>query len=411
VSGDPGGSKASERSPAASSGGELAVVLTLAAVSALGTMAIHMLVPALPALAHELAIGEASAQQLVSVYLIGLAGGQLVAGPLADRFGRRPIMLAGMTLYVAGAVVAVFATGLWLLLAARLVQALGGAAGLVTSRVMVGDLYGEREAAKRQATLMGIVTVSPAIAPVIGGLLTDLLGWRAIPALLGLIGAAALAAAHALLPETRVSAVAATNAPVGLAAGYRRLAGNLDFVLTTVALATSAASLYMYLAAAPFVLVKQAGMSPTATGTSLLLVAGSIIVGTRLVARAQKQGDALLIGSVTAAIGAGAAMVLAASGIVGPVALLAPVVLVAIGAGIVGPAGINDVAFAEEGLAATATSLAGALQMAASSLATVLLGLFTPLDTPRLALALTISTGLGLACALLRGWRSRRHRA
>lgn len=167
-----------------------ATILTLAAIAAMGSMAIHMLVPALPLLAHEMAVGEARAQQAVSVYLAGLAGGQLIAGPLADRLGRRPVMLWGLACYIAGALGAALAPAMPVLLAARLLQALGGAAGVVSARVIVGELYGREEAAARQATLMSIVLISPALAPVVGGVITDFAGWRAVFLMLAATGLA-----------------------------------------------------------------------------------------------------------------------------------------------------------------------------------------------------------------------------
>lgn len=159
--------------------GHRTTILTLAAIAAMGSMAIHMLVPALPLIAADFAIGEARAQQVVSAYLAGLAGGQLVAGPLVDRLGRRPVMLAGLALYILGAAASAFAPQPEWLLLARLVQAAGGACGVVTARVMVGDVFGSARAAGVQATLMTIVLISPAIAPVIGGTIADLAGWRA----------------------------------------------------------------------------------------------------------------------------------------------------------------------------------------------------------------------------------------
>jgi DHA1 family bicyclomycin/chloramphenicol resistance-like MFS transporter len=147
----------------------LRTIAILASVAALGSMAIHMLVPALPVLAGELGLNPARAQQVVSVYLGGLACGQLIAGPVADRWGRRPVLLLGLACYMLGAAGGALAANFPLLLGARLLQAMGGAAGVVASRVMVGDLFDRAEAASRQATLMTIVLLSPAISPVIGG--------------------------------------------------------------------------------------------------------------------------------------------------------------------------------------------------------------------------------------------------
>lgn len=378
-----------------------ATILTLAAIAAMGSMAIHMLVPALPLLAHEMAVGEARAQQAVSVYLAGLAGGQLIAGPLADRLGRRPVMLWGLACYIAGALGAALAPAMPVLLAARLLQALGGAAGVVSARVIVGELYGREEAAARQATLMSIVLISPALAPVVGGVITDFAGWRAVFLMLAATGLAGLVSARLILPASTTAAEEGRQRPP-LVHGYTRLFRNRRFVLTTVALAASSGSLYMFLGAAPFLLIGKGGLTPSEAGMGLLIVAGAGIAGTRLMRLAQRYGDAVVFGTASAATGAFSALLLAALGFHTPLALLAPVTFLGLGAGLTGPAAISEVAFAEAGLAATATSLAGALQMLASSLAMTALGLFAPLDSLRVCLALALSSAVGLTSALLR---------
>lgn len=382
-----------------------ATIITLAAIAAMGSMAIHMLVPALPLLAHEMAAGEARAQQAVSVYLAGLAGGQLIAGPLADRLGRRPVMLWGLACYIAGALGAALSPAMPILLAARLLQALGGAAGVVSARVIVGELYGREEAAARQATLMSIVLISPALAPVVGGVIADFAGWRTVFLMLAATGLAGLVSARMILPA-HTPAVAATAEGTHLRPplihGYARLFRNRRFVLTTAALAASSGSLYMFLGAAPFLLIGKGGLSPSEAGIGLLIVAGAGIVGTRLMRLVQRRGDAVVFGTASAATGAISALLLAALGFHDPFALLAPITLLGLGAGLTGPAAISEVAYAEAGLAATATSLAGALQMLASSLAMTALGLFAPLDSLRVCLALALSSAVGLTSALLR---------
>lgn len=379
-----------------------ATIITLAAIAAMGSMAIHMLVPALPLLAREMTVGEARAQQAVSVYLAGLAGGQLIAGPLADRLGRRPVMLWGLACYIAGALGAALAPAMPVLLAARLLQALGGAAGVVSARVIVGELYGREEAAARQATLMSIVLISPALAPVVGGVIADFAGWRAVFLMLAATGLAGLVSARLILPAATTTAAEEQRQRPPLVHGYARLFRNRRFVLTTVALAASSGSLYMFLGAAPFLLIGKGGLTPSEAGMGLLVVAGAGIAGTRLMRLAQQYGDAAVFGTASAATGAFSALLLAALGFHTPLALLAPVTLLGLGAGLTGPAAISEVAFAEAGLAATATSLAGALQMLASSLAMTALGLFAPLDSLRVCLALALSSAVGLTSALLR---------
>lgn len=380
--------------------GYRATILTLAAIAAMGSMAIHMLVPALPLIAADFAIGEAKAQQVVSVYLAGLAGGQLLAGPLIDRIGRRPVMLAGLALFILGGLVAGIAPDPQALLLARLVQAAGGACGVVTARVMVGDVFGPARAAGVQATLMTIVLISPAIAPVIGGTVADLAGWRAVFAMLALAGSAALLAAWRRLPETGTR----ENRPGGrgLAASYTKLARNRQFVLTVATLGAASSGLYMFLGAAPFLLVHRFGLTSGEAGLALLWVAGASIFGTRLVVPVERHFSALIVGTASSALGATGALVLALGGIEGVVPLIAPMMLLGLGAGLAGPVAFNAVAVAEAGLAATATSLAGALQMLASGSAMTLLGLVAPIDPLRLALALVTATWTALLCALAR---------
>ncbi|WP_298287687.1 multidrug effflux MFS transporter [Novosphingobium sp.] len=374
-------------------------ILTLAAIAAMGSMAIHMLVPALPLIAADFAIGEARAQQVVSVYLAGLAAGQLVAGPLADRLGRRPVMLSGLTLYILGSAAAAFAAKPEWLLLARLVQALGGACGVVTARVMVGDVFGQARAAGVQATLMTIVLISPAIAPVIGGAVADFAGWRAVFGLLACAGIMALVAAWQRLAETGAGQRRPAQAR-SLLGDYAQLARNRRFVLTTLTLCAASSGLYMFLGAAPFLLVHRFGLSSAEAGLALLVIAAASIGGTRLVVPVERRFSALILGTASSATGASIAFVLALSGIEGVVPLIAPITLLGLGAGLAGPVAFNAVAFAEAGLAATATSLAGALQMLASGTAMTLLGLLAPLDPLRVACALVLAAGIALASAL-----------
>lgn len=379
--------------------GHRATILTLAAIAAMGSMAIHMLVPALPLIAADFAIGEARAQQVVSAYLAGLAGGQLVAGPLVDRLGRRPVMLAGLALYILGAAASAFAPQPEWLLLARLVQAAGGACGVVTARVMVGDVFGPARAAGVQATLMTIVLISPAIAPVIGGTIADVSGWRAVFGLLAFAGMVALIAAWQRLPETGAGKRRGKEAR-SLLGDYAQLAGNRAFVLTTITLSAASSGLYMFLGAAPFLLVHRYGLSSGEAGLALLVIAAASIAGTRLVVPVERRFSALILGTASSATGGTIALFLALAGVEGVVPLIAPITLLGFGAGLAGPVAFNAVAFAEPGLAATATSLAGALQMLASGSAMTLLGLLAPLDPLRVACALVASTGLALTCSV-----------
>lgn len=377
-------------------------MLVLALVAALGSMAIHMLVPALPMLAQDLHTGPAASQLAISVYLVALGTAQLAAGRAVDWLGRRPVLLAGLGLYALGGLGCALASHLWVLLAARAVQAAGGAAGVVTARVMVGDLFGRDEAAARQATLMAIVLISPALAPVVGGLLATGLGWRAIPALLAGTALAALMLARQRLPHSPTQAEAAT---ANLLHDYIRLFRNRAFAGATLAMAAASSTLYMFLAAAPFLLHDE-GLDARAIGFALLTVAVASILGTRLVRALARGGRALMVGAALVLAGPVLAAGIAAAGWHGPMALVAPMLLLGLGAGIAGPAAMAQVLFAEPDLAGTATSLAGATQMLASAAATLALGQAGTMTPLRLALVLTLS---GAVCCGA-GIRTRRPR-
>ena len=155
----------------------------------MGTMAMHMVIPALPAIAADLHESPGVIQMTVTLYLLGLAAGQLIYGPLSDRFGRRPVLLGGLALYLLASVVAATAAGTGALLTARVFQALGGCSGLVLGRAMMRDGSSSEKAAGSLAILHTAMSVGPALAPAIGGFVALWGGWRAPFALLAVVGA------------------------------------------------------------------------------------------------------------------------------------------------------------------------------------------------------------------------------
>ncbi len=161
-------------------------LLTLITFS--GTLAMHIFVPALPEAARDLGASVGGMQLTVSVYILGLAVGQLAYGPLSDRFGRRPVLMAGLVLYALAGLAAAFAPDVHSLIVARLLQALGGCAGLVIGRAIVRDTALPQEAARRLAMMNLMVAIGPGAAPIVGGVLASSLGWRSIFFALALLG-------------------------------------------------------------------------------------------------------------------------------------------------------------------------------------------------------------------------------
>ena len=188
-------------------------LLTLITFS--GTLAMHIFVPALPEAARDLGASVGGMQLTVSVYILGLAVGQLAYGPLSDRFGRRPVLMAGLVLYALAGLAAAFAPDVHSLIVARLLQALGGCAGLVIGRAIVRDTALPQEAARRMAMMNLMVAIGPGAAPIVGGALASTLGWRSIFFALALLGIVNLLFSWRLLPESKAPAATAGSLEPG----------------------------------------------------------------------------------------------------------------------------------------------------------------------------------------------------
>ncbi|MFC6744869.1 MFS transporter [Methylobacterium persicinum] len=194
----------------------------LVAVTMTGTVALHIFVPALAVAAADLGTDAAGIQTTITVYLVGLAGGQLLYGPLSDRYGRRPVLIGGLALYLAGLLLAIPAPNLGILLVARMMQSLGACSCLVIGRAMVRDVSTREDAARKLAILVTAMTLTPALAPAIGGVVSQAFGWRAVFVLLAVVVALLGALVVLTLPETNRHKVALPGIGAVLA-GYLRL--------------------------------------------------------------------------------------------------------------------------------------------------------------------------------------------
>ena len=226
--------------------------LLLVALTACGTMGMHVIIPALPATARAMHMSIGATQLTITLYLVGLAVGQLFYGPVSDRFGRRPVLLAGLTLFTAASVVTALAPNPAVLIGSRILQSIGGCAGLVLGRAAVRDGATPEKAAGQLAMLTLVMSLIPAIAPAIGGYITAFIHWRASYVLLAAMGGATLLATIAILPETNQARAGGSSAR-SLLGGYATLMRSRMFLGFAAGGACSTTSFYAFMSASPFI--------------------------------------------------------------------------------------------------------------------------------------------------------------
>lgn len=261
-----------------------ALIALLAALTALDAVAIDMFLPALPALQQDLQTSTAAVQQTLSVFLLGLALGPVVWGPLLDRYGRRRPLLAGVALYAVASLGAALADGIGLLLVARLVQALGASVAMAGPRAMVADLLEERDAARVYTLLMQVFMIGPVLAPLAGVALIAHGSWRSVFWALALGGLALGLWCLRSLPETLPPARRTPLALGPVVRAYAALLRNRRFVLYGLAGGISMGSLIAYLSQGAFVMQQHFGLSQLGYGVMLagnaigIIVAGQVNV-------------------------------------------------------------------------------------------------------------------------------------
>jgi DHA1 family bicyclomycin/chloramphenicol resistance-like MFS transporter len=360
-----------------------------------GTLAMHMFVPALPVAAADLHAGVGAMQMTISLYIVGLAVGQLIYGPLSDCFGRRPTLLAGLTLYTAAGLGAALAPGAGSLIAARLLQALGGCAGLALGRAIVRDTTLSQDAVRRLALLNLMTMAGPALAPMIGSTLSTTLGWRSIFLVLVTLGAVNLVSVWRLLPETgRPSGRLSTRS---LAQDYRHLLRSPVFVGFAVGGGCTTTAIYAFIAAAPFLFVHELHRPLHEVGIylGLLMVgmaAGNVLTG-RLIGRVTM--ERLITGATLLVLVSSLAFLAAAllGFLTVPVAV-GTMSLLTLGAGMSSPPALTKAISIDPRLTGSAAGLYGFIQMTVGALFTALTASG---PDPALAAALVLSLGAVIA--------------
>ena len=348
----------------------------LVAISAVGPLALNIFIPSIPGLQNSFGITYGTAQLTLTLYLIGLGVCQLGYGPLSDRYGRRPLLLGGMALFVIASLAAAIAPNIETLIAARLFQAIGGASGIVLARAMVRDVFDREKSASVISYITMAFVVAPMIAPTLGGFIDKVSGWRADFWLLAVVGAITLAAAWRALPETHVNRTGVSGAP-GMIEGAVRLLGNRQFLGYAIMLAFTSTVFFSFLGAAPHIMVDVLGRTPMEYGLWFITVSGSYMFGNFLSGRyTQRVGiDRMILIGCAITTGGGMLSLLAAiTGLLSPATLFLPMALSGFGNGLTIPNGTAGAISVDPRMTGAAAGWAGFTQMACGAAASQLVG-------------------------------------
>ena len=377
--------------------GSAALVLLLAILTAMGPLSTDMYLPSLPAIGRAFATDAGQVQLTLSVFLVGFALGQIVYGPVADLYGRKPVLLAGLILFVAASFGCMVATSIGALVAARFIQAVGACAAVVLARAIVRDLHSSEDSARILSLMGAIMGLVPAVAPIIGALLEQAFGWRASFAL-----SAALALGLALvvamwLPETVPAGERGRWTARGMMADFARLSAHATFRRYTAAVCLGYGGLFAFISGSSFVLQGHYGLDELEFGLSFALAVLGFIIGTLIAAAFTRRigvERTVAIGTLALAVG-GVTMALLV--LIEPphfLHVLAPMVVYMAGIGLTLPSAMAGAITPFPERAGTASSLVGFSQMTFAALVGVMVGHLV-VHTPN-ALAWTIAV-LGLA--------------
>ena len=347
------------------------LIVLLAATSALGPAGMQILLPALPVIQDDFSVSNDVAQLTLSLSMFSIAIGTLVYGPMSDKYGRKPTMLLGIFIAIIGSIFCYLADSIGWLIAGRIIQAFGGAVGLVLARAIVRDVYGAEESARVIATLVMVMVIAPMMSPALGGEMMNRFGWESV--FLVMAGASVIIFVFLILrqPETLVTPVQFE----GIGSMLRTFDGLLKsrpfcgyaFCVTFVSVV-----FFSFISAAPEIMVSVLNRPPTEYGYYFVMIPIGFMIGnyvTRHFGRSISIDSMIVLGSTIAISGIVLAIVLNLVGLSHPLALFLPVSIAVFGNGITLPnaqaAAINE--FPQ--YAGSASGLTGFLQMSVSAVA------------------------------------------
>ena len=386
--------------PARLEGKPLIFFLTL--LAALGMLATNMYLPSFPSLGRDLAATPAQVKLTLTVFLLGFAFGQLVIGPLSDKFGRRPLLIGGLVVYAITAALIALAVSIEWMLALRVAQAVGACTGSVLARAVARDLFSGDELTRSLGFITTLVAAAPGFSPLIGGLIETFIGWRAIFALLALVGIFAAAMVWLRVPETHHSRETAPSMAQAFGS-YFMLLAKREFMVPTLATTCAMAGLFAFFASSPGIFIERYGVSPALFGLIPCFTVFAVFAGGFSAPRLAKKWPGfkpIILGLAMMVVGGTAMLAISHAGNPGMYTVLGTLLFFLYGMGVVNPLATVFALRPFPEQAGAASALIGFFQMAGGAFGTVLIGLLPLPLLPGLPLVMLGAAILGLIAVL-----------
>ena len=371
----------------------------LALIALITPLAVHLFLPAIPAVKAALALGDAGAQLMFSISLFGMAFATLVYGSLSDRYGRRPVLLSGIALFLIGSAASALAQTATMLVLARLIQAIGAGCGMTLTRTIARDAYRPEHLVKAIAYLTMFYTLGPMVSPLVGGLLVDTFGWRSVFGFALLLGSFIAVMAWLSIHETKPADAAANT--TSIASGYAALFGRLRFT-AFVLQSGLITGMFMTIASASASLMQELLHRPAVEfGLYFLLFPIGFLTGNFISTRVSNRARAetmVLIGSVVALVAVVSQFALLSWVAATPLMFFLPGLFVTLAQGLSLPYAQVGAMAEIPRLAGTASGVGVFMQHFCAALFAQLYGLFAD-GTPRPMI--TISVLVGILCLIV----------
>ncbi|WP_246061950.1 multidrug effflux MFS transporter [Paenibacillus oralis] len=381
----------------------LQTAIILGSLSAFGPLSLDMYLPALPSLANDLHTNASMAQMSLTACLLGLAIGQLIAGPVSDAYGRRKPLIFSMILYSISSVLCVLAPTISVLILFRLIQGLAGAAGIVISRAIVRDMYSGSELTKFFSLLMLVNGAAPILAPIFGGQLLNFFSWRGVFVSLSIIGVILLLSVLLSLPETLPRLKRQSGELKQVLSTFSRLIKDRHFLGYCLAQGLVAAGMFAYISASSFVLQNLFHVSEQIYSLIFAMNGLGIIIASQLTGKAAgkiKETTLFKFGIYLAAV---SSLVLLITILLGAnlILFLMPLFFVVACVGIVGTSGFTLAMQSQSKAAGSASALLGLLPYILGALVAPLVGLAGEQNAVPMGIVIFCANLGALLCYLL----------